>query len=404
MRDQVEASLYRVWPVCRGYACRDAIGAGSYECKIEMKNSPISKIRSLGPLFWATVLIPTAVAVLYFGIFASDVYVSESQFVVRSPDKPSTTGLGFLLKSSGFANAGDEIYAAKNYVISRDALQALNRRGDFARAYGSPSVSVFDRYNALGFGGKSEDLFKYYQKKVEVEHDTTSSIVTLTVRAYSPADAKRFNERLLEMAEATVNKLNARGRQDLIRFAQTEVQESKQNAQDAAVALAVYRNRQGVVDPEKQATIQLQMISKLQDELIATRTQLREMRTYAPRNPQIEALETRAAGIAAEINEQTGRVAGSSGSLSSQATRYQRLVLDNQFAEKQLASAMASLEEARNEARRKQAYVERIVEPNLPDEPLEPRRLRGIFATLVLGLTAWGILSLLLAGMLEHKD
>ena len=63
---------------------------------------------------------------------------------------------------------------------------------------------------------------------------------------------------------------------------------------------------------------------------------------------------------------------------------------------------MNSLEEARNEARRKQAYVERIVQPSLPDEAQEPRRLRGIFATFVLGLIAWAILTMLLAGIREH--
>jgi len=309
-----------------------------------------------------------------------------------------------LLKSSGFANAGDEIYAAQSYVLSRDALKDLNQRQEFARAYSNPSISFFDRYNPTGMDNTFEDLYKYYEKKVDIEHDTTSSIITLKVQAYTAAGANRFNERLLEMAEATVNKLNTRGRQDLIRFAQTEVDEARQKSQDAAVALAVYRNREGVVDPEKQASIQLQMISKLQDELISTRTQLRELRSLAPQNPQIEALETRVKGITAEIAEQSGQVAGGRGSLSSQATEYQRLLLDSQFAEKQLASALASLEDARNEARRKQAYVERIVEPSTPDKATEPRRLRGIFATLVLGLAAWAILSMLLAGMLEHKD
>lgn len=369
-----------------------------------MMNTAFNKIKSSGPLFWITVLIPTALSIGYFGIFASNVYVSEAQFVVRSPDKPSTTGLGLLLKSSGFANAGDEIYAAQGYVLSRDALKGLNQHQDFAKAYGSSAISIFDRYNPSGMDGTFEGLFKYYKKKIAVEHDTTSSIVTLTVRAYTARDAQRFNERLLEMAEATVNKLNIRGRQDLIRFAQTEVDESKKKAQDAAIALSSYRDRQGVVDPEKQATIQLQMISKLQDELISARTELRELRAVAPQNPQIEALETRVKGIAAEINDQTNQVAGGSDSLSSKGAEYQRLLFDDQFAEKQLASAMASLEDARNEARRKQAYVERIVEPNMPDKALEPRRLRGIFSTLILGLAAWGILSMLLAGMLEHKD
>jgi capsule polysaccharide export protein KpsE/RkpR len=40
----------------------------------------------------------------------------------------------------------------------------------------------------------------------------------------------------------------------------------------------------------------------------------------------------------------------------------------------------------------------------MPDEPEEPRRLRGIFATFVLGLVAWGVLSMLLAGIREHQD
>ncbi|GMM61345.1 hypothetical protein [Novosphingobium pituita] len=369
-----------------------------------MINTVLDKVKSGGPIFWITVLIPTFLSALYFGLFASDVYISESEFIVRSPDKPAQSGLGILLKSSGFANAGDEIYAAQNYLLSRDALQALNVHDDFAKSYGNNSVSVFDRYNAAGFSGTFEDLYKYYSKKVEVDHDSTSSIVTLTVRAYTPRDARRFNEHLLEMAEETVNKLNERGRQDLIRFAQAEVNEARKKSQDAALALSNYRNQQGIVDPEKQATIQLQMISKLQDDLIVTRTQLRELRTFAPENPQIPALEARAKGIAAEIDEATGLVAGGRGSLSTQAAQYQRLQLDNQFAERQLASAMTSLEDARNEARRKQAYVERIVEPNAPDSALEPRRLRGIFTTFVLGLAAWGILSMLLAGMLEHKD
>ena len=369
-----------------------------------MIGNVVHKMRSIRPLFLITVVLPTALAILYFGVFASDVYISESQFVVRSPDKPAQSGLGLLLKSSGFANAGDEIYAAQNFVLSRDALRALNDRQAFTNAYGNSSVSLFDRFNAGGMSGTFEDLFKYYKKKVAVEHDATSSIVTLTVKAYTAQDARRFNERLLEMAEATVNKLNTRGRQDLIRFAQVEVDDAKQQAQAAALALSNYRNQQGVVDPEKQANVQIQMVSKLQDELIATRTQLRELRVFAPQNPQIEVLETRVRGLTAEIQNQSGQVAGNRRSLSSQAAQYQRLFLESQFAERQLASAMASLEEARNEARRKQAYVERIVEPNQPDSALEPRRLRGIFSTLVLGLAAWGILSMLIAGMLEHKD
>lgn len=362
------------------------------------------RLKKVSPLFLFTVIIPTLLAILYYGFIASDVYISESRFTVRSPEKSTPTGLGALFKSSGFANAGDEVYAAQDYVLSRDALAALNRKNAFLRAYSAPSISVFDRFPGLGGADTFEDLYKYYKKKVDVKYETSSSIVTLTMRAYTPQDARRFNEQLLEMAEATVNKLNERGRQDLIRFAQREVDEAKAFSQKSAVALSSYRNAVGIVDPEKQATVQIQMISKLQDELIATRTQLTETRTVSPQNPQIEVLAARAQSLNDEINKQLGLVAGSSKSLSSRAAQYQRVLLDNQFAEKQLAGAMAALNDARNEANRKQAYVERIVQPNMPDEPLEPRRWRGILSTLILGLAAWAIISMLVAGMLEHRD
>jgi capsular polysaccharide transport system permease protein len=363
----------------------------------------VAKLKSWGFLFWITVVFPTIMAILYFGLFASDVYVSESRFVVRSPDKPAATGLGVLLKSTGFNSGGDEIFAAKDYVASRDALAALNHNDAFKAAYSADNISIFDRFNPLGMNGTVENLYKYYQKKVNVDHDTTTSITTLTVRAFSPQDARRFNGQLLELAERTVNKLNARGRRDLVQLAEAEVEGAKEKAQVAASALAKYRNREGVVDPEMQATVQLQMISKIQDELIATKTQLSELRKFTPQNPQIEVLDTRMRGLSREIDEQLGKVAGDRKSLSSTAELYQRLALESQFADKQLASAMASLEDARNEALRKQAYVERIVQPNLPDEALEPRRLRGIFATFILGLVVWGLASMLLSGVKEHN-
>src|SRR5439155_10957806 len=107
--------------------------------------------------------------------------------------------------------------------------------------------------------------------------------------------------------------------------------------------------------------------SKLQDELIASRNQLLQLRAFAPANPQIPVLRTQIAGLSHDVEVELNKVAGSSRSLSAAAAQYQRLQLESQVADKQLAASIASLEDARNEARRKQAYVERIAEPNLPD-------------------------------------
>lgn len=367
-----------------------------------MFNAAKLKTRGRDSLFIVTVLLPVIISILYFGVFASDVYVSESRFVVRSPDKPSSSGLGTILKSAGFANAGDEVYAAQSFASSRDALRAINANGAYEKAYTRPGIFVVDRYNPFGTAGSFEKLYKYFAGKLRLKNDSTTSITTLTVRAYTAQDAYRFNEHLLTLSEKTVNRLNERGRKDLVVYAEREVDAAKAQSQSASLALAAYRNQSGVVDPEKQAEVQMQMVSKLQDMMIAAKSELAQLQRFTPQNPRIPVVRSQLATVQREIDEALGKVVGNRRSLAAGAVRYQRLFLETQFADKQLTGALASLESARNESRRQQAYVERIVEPNLPDAPIEPRRLRAILATLALGLIAYGILRMLLAGVREH--
>ena len=359
----------------------------------------------LGPLFFIVVVAPTLVAALYYGLFASDVYISESRFVVRAPERSmGAGGLGVLLRSAGWGSAGSEIYAARDYILSRDALKELNKGNELTEAYDKGSISIFDRFNPLGLNGSKESLYQYYLSKVSVGYDATSSIMSLQVRAYTPQEAHHFNTVLLGRAESLVNNLNVRAQADLIRLAQSEVDNAQRKVTDTALALAGFRDRSGVVDPGQQASVQLQMISKLQDELISTRMRLVQLQRLAPDNPQIPVLQAGIRSLQAEIGEETAKIVGGRESLAGSAVQYQRLFLDNQFAEKQLAAAMAAYEEARSEAQRKQAYVERIVEPSHPDEALEPRRLRGILTAFVVGLVAWGVISMLIAGVREHRD
>lgn len=362
------------------------------------------RLGSVGPLFWLTVAIPTLLATLYFGFLASDVYISESRYVVRSPEKPQKNGLGLLLGGAGFSTASEEVRAAQGFIESRDALREINKGGFVSKAWGSESVSIFDRFNAFGWSGSFEDLYSYYGDKIEVQYDTETGITTLTARAFKPEDAQSINARLLERAEQLVNGLNSRGSEDLIRYAEREAAEAKAQASAAALELAAYRDRMGVLDPERQATVQLQMISKLQDELIGARMQLLQLTRLAAQNPQIPVLKVRVAGLERAIDEQLGSIAGNKGSLSDATAEYQRLQVQREFSEQQLGLSLAALQDARNEARRQAAYIERVAQPSLPDEALEPRRLRGILATLCLGLLAWGVISMLLVGVREHKD
>ena len=293
------------------------------------------KLFSLGKLFAFIVVLPTLISVLYFGPIASDVYISESKFLVRTPQQQPQAGIGGILATIGVNSSSQDGFIVVNYVESMDAMMAVNKTIDLKELFTSKSIDVFNRFASFYWNTSYERLLKYFNDHVDIVYDPASSIAILTVRTYTSQTAHDINLQLLEHSEALVNRMSNEARQDLIDFALFEVNAARANLEKADAALFNFRN-QGNAD-----------------------------------NANFIA-------------------------------RFQQLQLERDTAEKQLASAIAALEQARIDAQRKRLYIERIVEPNLPDYPLEPKRIFGILTTFLLSLIIWGVVRMFVAGVKEH--
>ena len=352
-----------------------------------------------------TVFAPTLIAILYYGFFASDVFISESRFLVRSPQHPMQGGfVGELLQGSGISQSQDDTYSVHDYILSRDALRELDVKLGVRKVFTSKQVDRINRFAGLSWDDSFERFYLYYGKHVGVEYNPASSISTLTVRAFTAEDAERINDLLLQMSERLVNTLNERSRQDLIRYAADEVKIATDKATAAAVALFEYRSKHEIFAPDQQAALQLESVSKIQEDLVSTEAQLAQLQKLSPSNPQIVGLESRAQTLRHAIETEAAKVTSPNGSFSARAPNFERLTVESEFADKQLGIALADLETARSEALRQQLYLERLVQPSLPDKALEPRRIRSVFTVFLIGLIAWGVISLVVAAIREHAD
>lgn len=361
-------------------------------------------MRRTAIIFVLTVVLPTLLATVYYGLVASDVYITEARFIVRSPERPSQAGLGALLQGTALSRSNDDAYAVHDFVRSRDAARELDERLKIVQAYRDESIDLFARFPGLDWDDSFESFHRHYQKHVHVAYDAASSISVLQVRAYTPDTARDIAEQLLQMGERLVNNMNLRSREDLIEVAEREVRIAEERVQDAALALAGFRSDRSVFDPSSQSAMQLQAVARLREELIAAEAQLAQVRRVSPDNPQIDSLRSRVDGLRQAITQETAKVTGGRTSLSAKSPAFDRLQLEKAFADRQLGTALAALDTARSEAQRKQLYLERLVQPNLPDSAMEPRRVRSAFTVFVVGLLAWGVVSLVVAGIREHVD
>jgi capsular polysaccharide transport system permease protein len=317
--------------------------------------------------------------------------------------QPATSGfLGGLL--GGGSPSEDDIHSVQAYIQSRDALKELEQTLQVRKAFSRRYADVFNRFPTLISDRSFEEFYRYYGKHVSVEFDSASSISVLTVSAFTAQDAYQINGQLLNISERLVNTLNDRSRQDLIRFADNEVKLASDKAKEASLALLSYRSSKSVFAPDQQAALQLTGVAKLQDQLISTEADIAQLGKLSPSNPQLAALESRAETLRRAIDTEAAKVTSEKGSLSARAPDFERLTLDSAFADKQLGIALAEAESARSQAEQKQLYLERVVQPSLPDKAMQPRRVRSTFTVFILGLISYGIVSLLIATVREHMD
>ena len=370
-----------------------------------VKKPKINRIaKYFDPLFWLFVVLPTIVLAIYYGFIASDVYTSESKFVIRSPNQRSVSGIGMVLQNIGFNASSDDSYLVRDYLSSRDAVQNLKAKLDIQTKYSAKSVDVVSRFGTIK-EPTFENFYEYFNKKIKVVYDPASSISSLQIEAYTAKDAQNINEELLKMSEEVINRINNNAKNDILVASEKEVQEAQEISAKTAEALAKYRVKNDVFNPEGQSAIVLQEISKLQDALIQAETQLTQAREITPENPQIKAMETRIKSLKKSIADKSKLVTGPSDiSFSNRSVEYQRLQLEKELADKQLASAMATYEQSKNDFNKKQLYLERLAMPSLPDEATKPKRFKNVLSGFVFGLLLWGVVRLFVAGVREHND
>ena len=209
--------------------------------------------------------------------------------------------------------------------------------------------------------------------------------------------------RLLSLSEDLVNKLNRRAERRAVSEAEQRVIAAQIRVSKARVALSSFRNQQQLIDPAKQATGVLEISNKLITEHAALQAQLDLMERVAPANPSIPALRARIAAVAGEIAAQNARVVGTPTGIASKVGGYEKLLAEQDFAQATLTAASTALEQARAEAQKQQFYLERVVDPNLPDDPALPSRFKSILIVFGVSLCLYFIGWMLVVGILEHS-
>lgn len=354
--------------------------------------------------FLGFVIVPTLIVGTFYVGFASDQYESSADFIVRRAENAATsTGMGQILGFSlGSSASTSEAYAVQQYLLSHDAVARLRKEDNLVAMYRRPGTDWISRiwYE----NPKPETLLKYYRNKVTLQQDESSGITHLQVHGFRPQDAHEVANKLLQMGEEQINRINERTYVDQVANAQRELDEANRQLVEVQTKMTNYRRGTQDIDPTDSGRAQVTMVTGLTANLVSARAKLQAMAgVVAPSSPQYQAMAKQVHALEAQTNAQAAQVAGPGHSIANRLGNYEQLVVKREQIAKVYAAAAVQLEQSKAEAKRKQLYLIKVVSPNMPVKSEFPKRgiiILEVFASLFF---VYAIGWLLWAGVKEHS-
>ena len=343
--------------------------------------------------FLLAVLLPVLISATYLWTRANDQYASYLGFSVRGESTPSAGellgGLSTLVGGSASSTTDGEILY--KFIRSHDLVERVNQRIDlgaiWSKAEGDPVFS----YRG---GAEIEDLLDEWSRKVRVYYD--NGMIDVRVLAFTAQDAHEVAQAILDEGTIRINELNDIAREDTLRYAREELDQSLERLKEARQAVTEFRNRHQLVDPSADVQGQVGVVSSLQQQLAEQLVAIGLLRANAQANdPRIEQGELRISIIREQIEAERLKFGSETGeALSDVVGQFESLSVDRQFAETSYTASLAAYDAARAEAARQSRYLAAYVRPTLAQTAEYPERekLMAILSGFLLILWTIGVL------------
>ncbi|PCJ76150.1 MAG: capsule biosynthesis protein [Rhodobacteraceae bacterium] len=348
------------------------------------------------------VVLPTFLVGRYYYTEATDMYETESQFVIQKSESAGASGLGGLFSGTGFANSADSI-TVQGYLTSREAMMRLDAELGYRAHF---QQDFIDDLKRLPEDANMESAYSLYKDNVKVGYDLTEGVIHLEVTAATPEDSQAFSNALIRFAEERVDELSQRVREDQMRGAQQAYDTAETEMFLAQAEVLRLQQTRGVLSADAEIASQMGIINSLELQIEDKLLELAEI--LDNQNPN----EIRADILQREIDRRVERVAflrqkltettTSSVSLATISGELQVAEANMMTRQLMLQQSLQLLETARVDANRQVRYLSIGVTPIAPDVPTYPRKFESTVLAFIIFMGIYIMLSLTIAILREQ--
>ncbi|WP_297443777.1 hypothetical protein [Sulfurimonas sp.] len=343
-------------------------------------------------------------AFTYTMFIESELYESQTTLMVRDlSSTPSASTLGLSLLGVGSSSQLQDSMVVKEYLLSLDMFKTLDKKFALIKHYKSDDLDFISR---LSSDATLEDALEFYKKRMLVEYDETSALLHISYLHTDPKKAQEILKFTIKAVDDMLNKFNRKKAKKQLAFVELEYKKSKNAMDMAAKALEAYQDKHLLLNPQSNATSSSEIIAGLQSALTQKKIEYKTKSNYLNKNNyELLALKSEIKEIEASIKNAKEALTGKSKNrLNKILFAYNKLKMQFEFSTEVYKNALIQLETTKLEVLKNSKTLSIVTKPNLPDGYTYPKKLK-MFITLLIGiLLLYGIFSMLVQIIKDHKE
>lgn len=350
---------------------------------------------------WMAALVLVIIAAVYWGLVATDRYVSRTHIVLESPEvNMSSMNISSLL--SGTQGSGD-LLLLRDHLLSVTMLKKLQQDLDLRAHYSQDTIDAWSRLDTTDL--PIEKFHSYMLEHMSIEFDEYSAILKIEVQAYEPQMATAIVEALLDEGERHMNRMGQRLAEEQVKFIDEQAGKAEQRLFDARDAMLTFQNENGLIAPSQTVQAIFTTVSQLQAQVAALEARRNALLSYqSAQSPEVRRLTSEISSLRRQIEEEQNKMARQSGdALNQTSMQFETLQLRAEFALELYTTTLMALESTRIEAARKLKQVSILEFPTEPEYATRPERLYNFVVFLIFTIFITAILHLARAIIRDHK-
>jgi capsular polysaccharide transport system permease protein len=345
------------------------------------------------------IALPVVVVSAYLIFFAKPQYASEVGFTIRQEETGSASdlmgGLSGLLGSPVQSNA-DLLF---EYVQSQQIVEQISQEFDLLEHYSAtwPGDPVFSIWPSATI----EQLHWFWNRMSRITYNQSSGLMLIEIRARDPESAQELAKLVVSESERMINGLNETARRDTMRNAEMDMNAALDRLRSAREALARFRARTQILDPQADIQGRMGVLNVLQQQLAETLVEFDLLSTQSSNSndPRLRQLERRAEVIRNRIDEERRmftqqNVTVDETDYPNLLAQYESLLVDQTFAEATYEAALTAADAARSNADRQTLYLANFIRPSLAQSAQYPQSILIVFLTALFATLGWAIMAL----------